>query len=564
MGKMKRFCRAAPLFKGLLILTMGFFIVGSSYGAGEPVTWMRTSNNGDRLKMDNSLSFHTGGTVPAITITVTPATKYQTMMGFGGSFTESSAIAMNLLSAANRAIAIKAYFGPTGANYAICRAQMGASDFSAGLYSFDDVANDFTLANFSVAHDVPTIIRYIKDALVQNPSLKIFGSPWSAPAWMKTNNNMDNGGNLKADAQTQNAWALYFVKYVQQYAAQGVPIWGITIQNEPAAVQSWPSMIFSAAQERDFLKNYLGPVLAANGLGPAVLPVMFLDHNRDMMVSWAQTFYSDPVASAMVWGEAIHWYDYMGATAYANVLNVYNTYPGKHILATEQCITGGPHPGDYNCCEEYARDIYGDCLNGCEGWVDWNLALNEQGGPNVSSNWCSAGILVNRSTLAMTFNPIYYYMAQFSKYCRPGARRIGCTATGTGAPQVIAFQNPDNSIVVIAYTQATAAYSARIVWGTQQIEYTATARSLDDFVWTPAGTSVTQNVPAPSLKQQPSASQHIVGLNEKQNMTSAAKYTLTGKKVSTEVKNASDASAQSIVAPGVYVEKPSNKDADKK
>ena len=560
MGTIKSLCR------GLLIFAMGFIVVGTSYGAGEPVTWMRTSvaTNGDRLRMDNSLSFHTGGTVPTVTITVTPATRYQTMMGFGGSFTESAALAMNLLSAANREIAISAYFGPTGANYSICRAQMGASDFSASLYSYDDVANDFSLANFSIARDVPTIIRYIKDAMVKNPNLKVFGSPWSAPAWMKTNNNMCQGGNLKSDANTQNAWALYFVKYVQAYAAQGVPIWGITIQNEPAAVQSWPSMIFTAAQQRDFLKNYLGPTLAANGLGPANLTVQFLDHNRDMMVSWASTFYNDAVASAMVWGIAIHWYDYGGAGAYANVATVYNNYrnQGKHILATEQCLTGGTHMGDSAGAEEYARDIYGDCLNGCEGWVDWNLALNDQGGPNVSNNWCSAGIIVNRSTLAMTFNPLYYYMVQFSKYCRPGAVRIGCTAAGTGAPQVMAFQNPDNSIAVIAYTQG-AAYNARIVWGTQQIEYSATRRSMDDFVWTPT-TSVDGNVPASSLKQQQSASGHIVGLDKKQNTPSAAKYMLTGKKVSKDGKSASAASAQSHVAPGVYVDKPSSKDADKK
>jgi len=321
-------------------------------------------------------------------------------------------------------------------------------------------------------------------------------------------------------------------------------------------------MIFSAAQQRDFLKNYLGPTLAANGLGPANLTVQFLDHNRDMMVSWASTFYNDAVASAMVWGIGIHWYDYGGATAYANVATVYNNYrnQGKHILATEQCLTGGTHMGDYAGAEEYARDIYGDCLNGCEGWVDWNLALNQQGGPNVSSNWCSAGIIVNTTVnpATITFNPLYYYMAQFSKYVRPGAVRIGCTAAGTGAPQVMAFQNPDNSIVVIAYTQATAAYNARIVWGTQQIEYTATARSMDDFVWTPA-TSVAGKAPASSAQQRKSASGRVIGLDKKQNTSSAGKYLLTGKII---LKGDKGASAATVQTPGYYVEKPSSKDKD--
>jgi len=495
-----------------------------------------------------SLSFHAAGTAATVTITVNPSTTYQTMMGFGGSFTESSALAMNSLSAAKRDEAISAYFGPTGANYSICRAQMGASDFSAGLYSFDDVANDYSLTNFSIAHDNNTIIKYIKDAMAKNPNLKIFGSPWSAPAWMKTNGNMDGGGNLKGDAQTQNAWALYFVKYVQAYKSAGVPIWGVTIQNEPAAVQSWPSMIFSDVQERDFLKNYLGPTLAANGLGPANLAVMFLDHNRDMMVGWANTFYNDATASAMVWGEAIHWYDYGGAGAYANVASVYNSHPGKHMLATEQCLTGGTHMGDYAGAEQYATDIFGDCSNGCEGWVDWNLALNQQGGPNVSSNWCSAGIIVNGDNI--TYNPLYYYMAQFSKYVRPGAKRIGATATG--GPQVMAFKNPDSSIAVIVYTTGNA-YNARVVWGNQQIEYAATARSMDDFVWNPNGVSVIKNI-VTSSKTKSSAGRHILGLTntlDQQQNTSVSKYTLTGEKISI-------GDSKTRVTPGLYVDKPAD------
>jgi glucosylceramidase len=562
MDTMKRFYQRAPFFVGLLIFTIGFFMVGASFG--QPVTWMRTSNGVGNLIMNNTLSFHATGTVPTVTITVNPATRYQTMMGFGGSFTESAALAMNVLSAADRDAAISAYFGPTGANYSICRAQMGASDFSAGLYSFDDVTGDTSLTNFSVLHDTGTIIRYIKDALVKNPNLKIFGSPWSAPAWMKTNvpQSMNNGGNLKSDGPTQRAWALYFVKYVQQYGARGVPIWGITIQNEPMATQTWPSMRFSDVQERDFLKNYLGPTLAANNLGPSRLAVIFWDHNRDVMVNWANTFYNDLTVRAMVWGIGIHWYEYGGATAYAAVKTVYDNYSGmgKHIIATEQCLTGGTHMGDYAGAEQYATDIYGDILNGCEGWVDWNLALNDQGGPNVSSNWCSAGIIVNRTSRTITYNPLYYYMAQFSKYVRPGAIRIGCAATGTGAPQVMAFKNVDSSIVVIAYTAASATYNARIVWGTQQIEYAATARSMDDFVWSPT-TSVAGKAPASSFKQTNSVQGRVTGLDKKQNTSSAAKYQLTGKII---LKGDKGASAASVQAPGFYVEKPSNKDADKK
>jgi glucosylceramidase len=289
---------SGKIFGIILLVSISCIMVGSSYG--QAVTWMRSSSGGDKCKTQN-LSFHAGGTAATVTITVNPSTTYQTMMGFGGSFTDAGASALNSLNATNRAALAAAYFGPSGANYQVCRSQMGASDFSASLYSYDDQAGDYSLNNFSVNHDVNMMIRWIKEALALNPNLKLFGSPWSAPAWMKTNNNMLNGGNLKSDAQTQNAWALYFVKYVQAYKAQGIPMWGITIQNEPAATQTWPSMIFSAAQERDFMKNYLGPVLANNSLGPNVLAVMFLDHNRDMMVDWANTFYGDATVSNMVW-----------------------------------------------------------------------------------------------------------------------------------------------------------------------------------------------------------------------------------------------------------------------
>jgi glucosylceramidase len=433
----------------MLLLAVGFLMVGATYG--QNVTWVRSSSGGDKLKTQTA-AFHAAGTAAAVTINVNPSQTYQTMMGFGGSFTDAGAYALNFLSAADRDAVVKAYFGPSGADYSVCRSQMGASDFSYTLYNYDDVAGDYTLSHFNLSRDSTFLIPWIKNALAQNPNLKIFGSPWSAPGWMKTNGNMDHCGNLITTAQTQTAWSMYFVKYVQAYAGLGVPVWGVTIQNEPGADQTWPSMCFSDVAEHDFLKNYLGPTLAANNLGPTKLNVMFLDHNRDMMIQWASTFYNDATTKDMVWGEAIHWYDYQ--SLFANVAQVHNTYPTKHLLATEQCITGfnqNNPPSWANSAEQYAKDIYGDCLNGSEGWVDWNMILNQQGGPNVSQNYCDAGILINTAAKTYSFTPVYYCMAQFSKYVHTGAVRIGATATGNPTPDVMAFKNPDSSIVVIAH-----------------------------------------------------------------------------------------------------------------
>jgi glucosylceramidase len=535
----------------MLPVAIGLVMAGAAYG--QNVTWMRSSSGGDQCKTQ-ALTFGATGTAQTVNITVTPTTTYQTMMGFGGSFTDAGAWALNSLSPTDRATVVKLYFGPTGANYSVCRSQMGASDFSEALYSYDDVAGDYSLSHFNLARDSADIIPWEQDALAQNSSLRIFGSPWSAPAWMKSNNNMDNGGTLKTDANTQNAWGLYFVKYVQAYAAEGVPVWGVTIQNEPAATQSWPSMIFTDVTEMAFLKSYLGPTLANNNLGPTKLDVMFLDHNRDMMVQWANTFYSDPTATSMVWGEAIHWYDYQ--SLFSAVNQVYTEYdiagPHKHILATEQCITGynqNSPPSWANSAELYAKDIMGDCSNGSEGWVDWNMILDLQGGPNLSNNWCEAGIMIN--TTAKTYNimPIYWYMAQFSKYVRTGSVRIGCTATGANAPQVMAFKNPDSSYVVIAWNSTQTSYTGRVIMGNQQVVYNSTPMSIDDFFWYPSGVSVVNN-PAASSRIKSSAGRHIVGLNNVLQATGAAKYTVSGKRV-TE-------SATDRVAPGVYVDKPND------
>jgi len=282
---------------------------------------------------------------------------------------------------------------------------------------------------------------------------------------------------------------------------------------------------------------------------------MFLDHNRDMMVQWANTFYSDPTATAMVWGEAIHWYDYQ--SLFSAVAQVNSTYPTKHILATEQCITGFDQnnpPSWANSSEQYAKDIFGDCSNGSTGWVDWNMILDAQGGPNVSNNWCDAGILINTTAKTYQFTPLYYCMTQFSKYVRTGAVRIGATATGTGSPDVMAFKNPDSSIVVIAHNGGTTNYTGRVIIGTNQIEYNTTAMALDDFFWYPSGVSVVNNVSnaVPSAKAKLSAWRHVMGLNNSsaQQNIGLEQYTVTGKRVSE--------SSASRVAPGVYVAKPND------
>jgi glucosylceramidase len=444
---------------------------------GQQVQHIQTSiNNGNTRGAELApLTFHATGTSAAVTITVDPTVRDQTIAGFGGSFTESMAYALSKVSKAKRQEALAAYFGPTGADYTICRTHINSCDFSLGFYSYDEVANDTALNNFNIAPDTGDLIPLIKDALAIKPDLKIFASPWSPPAWMKDNNSMA-GGSLKT--QCYPAWAKYFSKYLKAYQQYGINMWGITIQNESEFGAPWGGCIYTPQQQRDFLKFNLGPQLQKDSWN---VNIMFFDHNKDNMVKWADVFYADPVASGMVWGEAIHWY---AGDQFPNVATYHQKYPTHHLLATEQCATGAPEAknDNYNTATRYAHDIIGDLANGAEGWVDWNMVLNQQGGPNHLNNWCEAPIIANANTGNLEYGPSYYYMKQFSKYVRPGAVRIKATSNNSSW-EPVAFINPDGKIVAIVHCSGTEITTGRLICGSKQIEFPALGYTLDNFIW---------------------------------------------------------------------------------
>lgn len=278
-------------------------------------------------------------------------------------------------------------------------------------------------------------------------------SPWSPPAFMKSNKQMLKGGTLLPDYY--QAWANYYAKFIKAYEKEGMPIWGLTIQNEPMAVQTWESCVFSAEAERDFLKNYLGPTLKKEGLGNKKIIVW--DHNRDLMNQRANVIFTDPEASKYAWGMGFHWYETWagGAPMYDNVAKVHEAFPDKNLIFTEGCIEkfDAQKYQFWPNAERYGASMIHDFNNGTVAWTDWNILLDENGGPNHVGNFCFAPIHADSQSGALIYTPSYYYIGHFAKFIRPQARRVA-TASSRSSLISTSFQNADGSMVTVVMNQS--------------------------------------------------------------------------------------------------------------
>ena len=253
---------------------------------------------------------------------------------------------------------------------------------------------------------------------------------------------MNHGGELRHDCRS--AWAQCFVRFILAYETEGVPVWGVSVQNEPMANQRWDSCLYSAEEERDFVRDHLGPALHAAGLGH--VHIVIWDHNRDLMVERASVAYGDPEAARFVWGTGFHWY---GEDHFDHVQLVHDAWPDKHLLFTEGCQEGGPHPGSWEVGERYARNLIHDLNRWTVGWIDWNLLLDERGGPNHVGNFCSAPILADRSSGTLMHQSAYWVLGHFARFVKPGARRVLCAASREEL-EATAFVTPRGATVVVA------------------------------------------------------------------------------------------------------------------
>jgi glucosylceramidase len=453
---------------------------------GKEVIIYTTADSTDyRLRITDTLQFEElkQPVESKVYVFVDPEKTDQTFLGIGGALTDASAETFAKLPETIQQELLRAYYNPDeGIGYTLARTNINSCDFSSGSYTYVE-EGDKELKTFTIDHDKRFKIPLIKEVLAAaGGKLNLFASPWSPPAFMKDNNDILHGGKLKPEYY--KSWADYYARFIKSYEKEGIPVWGITIQNEPMATQRWESCIYSAGEERDFLKNFLGPTLEKEGFGDKKIIVW--DHNRDFIYQRANTIFDDPEASMYVWGIGFHWYEDWsgGEKMYNNVGFVHDTYPEKHLLFTE----GTPasfNPDRYSSWrlgEAYGRSMINDFNNGTVGWTDWNILLDEFGGPNHVKNFCFAPVHADTRTGELIFTNSYYYIGHFSKFIRPGARRIISSASRSHL-LTTGFINEDGTVAVVVMNQSNRKIIYELVIRSSAAEITSLPHSIQTLVF---------------------------------------------------------------------------------
>jgi len=391
--------------------------------------------------------------------------QFQEVFGFGGAVTDATAEVYAKLTPDQQKAFLAAYFDPKqGLGYSILRTTIHSSDFSSASYTYVK-DGDRTLDSFTIGHDMQYRVPLMRQSLASGASygtrMRVFASPWSAPAWMKTNASMLGGGSLKPEYR--DLWAQYMVRFVKAYEKAGIPLWGLSIQNEPMAKQKWESMILTADEETRFLGDHLGPALKAAGLGDK--KVIVWDHNRDLLPQRAGTILSDPKARPYIWGVGYHWYETWakGEPMHRNLAAVHEAYPDVPLLLTESSIEkyDAAQMQSWSNGERYGSEILADLNAGSSGWVDWNMLLDSRGGPNHVGNYCFA-LLHASDDGKLIFTPSYAYMGHFTRYIRPQARRVSA-ATSRSTLAATAFRNADGSLAVVVMNSTDQAQRYRLI-----------------------------------------------------------------------------------------------------
>ncbi|HEY3872147.1 MAG TPA: RICIN domain-containing protein [Actinocrinis sp.] len=478
---------SVPVALAALVAAMSFAAGATpALAAGPAVSvWETTTNQSQLLAAQAGTSFASGASSQGQVITVDPTTTYQTMTGFGASFTDSSAdLVYN--SPLRNSIMTKLFDPSQGIGLDFLRQPIGASDFSLNLFSYDDMPSgqsDPTLADFSVAHDQSYIIPILKQALSINPATTIMATPWSPPGWMKTSGSMIGGSLQSADYQY---FANYLVKFLQAYQAAGVPVALITPQNEPEySPSNYPGSTLTSAQEASFIANNLGPAMKSAGLSTGILDY---DHNWNDP-SFPETVLGDSAAAQYVVGTA--WHCYAGDPSAQTTVE--QAYPSKGTYFTECSGTQASNPSQtFADSLDWQTEnlIIGATRNYAKTVVTWNMALNPSGGPSMNCTTCTGVVTVDNSADTATYNAEYYVLGQASKFVKPGAVRINSNTFGSGSVEDVAFQNPDGSTALIVLNSDTSnAHTFGVSENGNDFSYTVPAGAVATFTWPTAPTS---------------------------------------------------------------------------
>ena len=449
------------------------------------VVYTTASNTTQRLEVTDTKTFKklSQAMEHEVSVFVNPKKSFQSFIGIGGAITDASAEVFAKLPEEKQEEILSAYYDPSkGIGYSLLRTPIHSADFSSETFTY--VSDELkALTSFSIDHDKKYRIPLIKRALkAAGGSLLTYASPWSPPAFMKDSKNMLNGGKLLPEYY--ESWALYYTKFIKAYEAEGMPIWGITIQNEPMAVQRWESCIYTAEEERDFLKNHLGPTMEREGLGDKKIVVW--DHNRDLISNRASTIFDDPEAAKYAWGIGFHWYERWagGKSMFDNLKNVTESYPDKKLLFTEGCIEAfdADKYQFWPNAERYGSSMINDFNNGTVGWTDWNILLDQNGGPNHVGNFCFAPIHADVDTNEVVMTPSYYYIGHFSKFIKPGAKRIS-TVSSRSYLLSTSFMNEDRSIATVVMNETDQGINYKIYIGMKGFEQYIPAHSIQTIVY---------------------------------------------------------------------------------
>ena len=405
-------------------------------------------------------------------ITLHPDIEYQEIKGFGGAFTEAAAVTLAKLGKENRDRIIKLYFDEnSGIGYNFGRVHMNSCDFSEGNYACTK-ENDDTLETFNIDRDKQAIIPMIKSAMEYSKELEILVSPWSPPAYMKTNGEMNHGGKLKEEYS--ELWAEHFVKFINAYRSKGINVTAASVQNEPKATQKWDSCVYTAEEERDFVKNHLGKKMADNNV-----KLLFWDHNKERVVERARVMLDDKDAAKYIAGIAFHWYS---GDHFEQLEMAHKLYPDIDLVFSEGCYEYSLGKSDtVKIGEKYAHDMIGNFNNYCNIFCDWNLLLDEKGGPNHVGNFCDAPIMADTKNDKIYIHDSYYYIGHFSKYIKKGAKRIG-SSKWSDVLDTVSFKNPDDEIVTVVLNRSDNNEDFSILIGTQKADLKAEAHSIATYI----------------------------------------------------------------------------------